>query len=153
MARLRARPPFSYRDDPEVPGFDDGGPIAFMDGDCALCTGGARIIARLDRERMFRICPISTSLGTAVVRHYGLLPEDPETRLFLEDGVAVSGMEAIIRIGERLGGVGRVATLMRVLPRPVREWLYRRIARNRRRFGRADICAAPDPELRARLLV
>ncbi len=153
MARPRARPPFSYRDDPEVPGFDDTGPIAFMDGDCALCTGGARIIARLDRERAFRICPINTPLGTAVVRHYGLAPEDPETWLFLEDGMAVSGMEAIIRIGERLGGPGRAASVMRVLPRPVREWLYRRIARNRRRFGRSDICAAPDPELRARLLV
>lgn len=35
---------------------------------------------------------------------------------------------------------------------PKREWLYRRIARNRYLFGKTDICAAPDPRLRARLL-
>jgi predicted DCC family thiol-disulfide oxidoreductase YuxK len=153
MATLRARPPFSYRDDPAVPDFDDSGPVAFMDGDCALCTGGARVIARLDRDRAFRICPIGTPLGTAMVRHYGLEPDDPETWLLLENGKAHSGMEAIIRIGERLGGPGRLATVLRVAPRPAREWLYRRIARNRRRLGRSDLCKLPDPELQARLMV
>jgi predicted DCC family thiol-disulfide oxidoreductase YuxK len=61
-------------------------------------------------------------------------------------------MEAIIRIGARLGGSGRLLGAMRVIPRSAREWLYRRIARNRYRFGRTDICALPDKELQARLL-
>ena len=152
MAELRPRPPYSYRDDPAVPRFHDSGPIAVMDGDCALCTNGARIIARLDRERVFRVCPTQSSLGAALVRHYGLEPNDPETWLFLEDGRAWSGMEAIIRIGARLGGPGRLSGVMRLLPRSVREWLYRRIARNRYRLGRSDMCELPDPELRARLL-
>ena len=55
MAELRTRPPYSYRDDPAVPHFDDGGPVAIMDGDCVLCAGGARAIVRFDRERVFRI--------------------------------------------------------------------------------------------------
>ena len=41
---------------------------------------------------------------------------------------------------------------MHLLPRAAREWLYRRVARNRYRFGRTDMCDLPDPELRARLL-
>ena len=61
-------------------------------------------------------------------------------------------MEAIIRIGARLGGPGRLLGFMRVLPRPAREWLYRRIAHNRYRFGRTDMCTLPDAALRARLL-
>ena len=152
MAELRPRPPYSYRNDPAVPGFDDGGPIAIMDGDCALCASGARVIARLDRERVFRIGRTQSATGAALVRHYGLEPEDPETWLFIEEGRAWSGMEAIIRIGARLGGPGRLLGIMRICPRSVREWLYRRIAHNRYRFGRTDICALPDPELRARLL-
>jgi predicted DCC family thiol-disulfide oxidoreductase YuxK len=152
MAELRPRPPYSYRNDPAVPGFDDGGPIAIMEGDCALCASGARVIARLDRERVFRSGRTQSATGAALVRHYGLEPEDPETWLFIEEGRAWSGMEAIIRIGARLGGPGRLIRIMRVCPRSVREWLYRRIAHNRYRFGRTDICALPDPELRARLL-
>ena len=61
-------------------------------------------------------------------------------------------MEAIIRIGARLGGPGRLLGCMRLLPRPGREWLYRRIAHNRYRFGRTDMCTVPDAGLRARLL-
>ena len=82
MAELRPRPPYSYRNDPAVPGFDDGGPIAIMDGDCALCASGARVIARLDRERVFRIGRTQSATGAALVRHYGLEPEDPETWLY-----------------------------------------------------------------------
>lgn len=152
MAELRTRRPSSYRDDLAVPGFDDGGPIAVMDGDCVLCASGARVIARLDRERVFRICPTRSPLGTALVRHYGLEPDDPEPWVFLVDGRAWSGMEAILQIGARLGGPGRLLGLMRLCPRAVREWLYRRIAHSRHRFGRIDMCALPDPELRARLL-
>jgi predicted DCC family thiol-disulfide oxidoreductase YuxK len=152
MAKLRPRPPFSYRDDPSVPPFDDGGPIAIMDGECALCASGARAIARFDRARRFRIGCTGSPLGAALVRHFGLDPADPETWLYLEDGRAWSGMEAIIRIGARLGGPGRLLGIMRACPRPAREWLYRRIAHNRYRFGHADLCAIPDPELRSRLL-
>jgi predicted DCC family thiol-disulfide oxidoreductase YuxK len=61
-------------------------------------------------------------------------------------------MEAIIRIGERLGGPGRLVGAMRVFPHSVREWFDRQTAQNRYRFGRADICALPDKELQARLL-
>ena len=152
MAAPAKRPPYSYRDDPAVPAFDDRGQIAVMDGECALCSWGARAIARLDKAETFRICPVNSTTGTALVRHYGLDPEDPETWLFIEDGQAWSGMEAIIRIGERLGGAGRLASLMRVLPRAMREWIYRAIARNRYRFGQSDICATPDEKLRRRLM-
>jgi predicted DCC family thiol-disulfide oxidoreductase YuxK len=152
VAELHPQPEYSYRTDPAVPAFDDGGPIAVMDGECVLCTLGARTIARLDRARAFRICPVQSPTGTALVRHYGMEPGDPETWLFLDNGRAWSGMEAIIRIGERMGGAGRLGSTMRVLPRSAREWLYRRIARNRFRFGRTDMCAVPDPDFRARLM-
>jgi len=52
-------------------------------------------------------------------------------------------MKAIIRIGEGLGGIGRLTAELRCLPRTVREWLYRRIARNRYRFCLFDMCAIP----------
>jgi predicted DCC family thiol-disulfide oxidoreductase YuxK len=152
MAALSDRRAYSYRDDPAVPTFDGGGQIAVMDGNCALCSWGARLIARLDHKETFRLCPVQSSTGEALVRHYGLDPSDPETWLVVEDGRAWSGMEAVIRIGERLGGAGRLATPIRVLPRRVREWLYRRVARNRYRFGTSDMCACPDEKLRSRLL-
>jgi predicted DCC family thiol-disulfide oxidoreductase YuxK len=39
------------------------------------------------------------------------------------------------------------------MPRPLRDWLYNRLARNRYRwFGRRDACYLPTPELAPRFL-
>lgn len=143
----------SYRSDPLVPNFDDSGPIVFMDGDCALCTRGARIIARLDRAQEFRICPTQSEIGRAVLTHYGFDPDDPDTWLYLADGMPFASLDAMIRVGRRLGGIGHILGIFSVLPRSVQDWLYRRLARNRYRlFGRTQMCSTPDPALRARLM-
>jgi predicted DCC family thiol-disulfide oxidoreductase YuxK len=150
---MSERPDFSYRSDPQVPAFDDRFPIALMDADCALCCFGARVIDRLDRSGEIRICPVQTSLGRALLQHYGLRVDRPETWLLLEHGRVRGDFEAIIRIGERSGGWGRGLSLLRIVPRALRNRLYGWIARNRYRwFGRGDLCALPATRLRARLM-
>lgn len=153
MTTLIDRPPFSYRADPAIPAFDDGGPVAFMDGECALCTRGARLICKVDRREEFRIAATQSDLGRAVLTHYGLDPADPDSWLYLEDGRAFTSIDAIIRVGRRVGGWGRLLAPLAILPRPVQDWLYRRLARNRYALlGRTDMCAVPDPALRRRLI-
>lgn len=144
---------YSYRSDPTVPDFDDSGPVTVMDGNCAVCSTGARLIARFDRRGEFRICRLQTELGQALLAHYGMDPEDPESWLYLEDGQAHRSLDAIIRAGRRMGGPGWLLQPLRLLPRSVRDWLYVKLARNRYRlFGRSDMCALPDEGLRARLM-
>ncbi|MEM6441119.1 MAG: DCC1-like thiol-disulfide oxidoreductase family protein [Pseudomonadota bacterium] len=150
--RLSDRPPYSYRDDPAVPPLPDG-PVAVMDGDCALCTFGARWIARLDRRGAISIAPASGRVGAALLGHYGLDPQDPDSWLFLDQGRGLGGLEAIAALGRRLGGAGWLLAPLAWPPEPLRDVLYRAVARRRRHlFGRADLCAAPDPRLQARLL-
>lgn len=96
---------YSYRGDSGVPSFDDRGPIVFMDGECALCTGAARVIARLDKRGEFRICPIQSDLGQAILQHYGLDYGNPDSWIYLADGNAFASLDAVIEAGTRLGGV------------------------------------------------
>lgn len=128
-------------------------PIAVMDATCALCSWGARMIHRLDRSGEIRIAPIQSETGAALMRDNGLDPLDPDTWLFIENGTVWRDFDALIRVGSRSGGVGHVFVALKILPRPVRDWLYQRVARNRyAMFGRGDMCALPDPAFRARLL-
>ena len=151
--RLGEREAYSYRGDATVPAFEGGGPVVFMDGDCALCTRSARTIAKLDRVGEFRVCPIQSALGRGMLKHYGLDPDDPESWLYLADGKAYTSLDAVIRVGQRLGGWGRTLRILRILPRRAQDWLYRRIARNRYRlFGRTHMCDLPDRDLRRQLL-
>jgi predicted DCC family thiol-disulfide oxidoreductase YuxK len=143
----------SYREDSGVPSFDDRGPIVFMDGECALCTGAARVIAKLDKRGEFRICPIQSNLGQAILQHYGLDYGNPDSWIYLADGKAFASLDAVIEAGTRLGGIAQLLRALMALPRPIRDWLYRRIARNRyAMFGSAQMCAMPDAALKQRLL-
>ncbi len=145
--------PYSYREDPQVPAFDDSAPIAVMDAECAICSWGARMIHRLDHSRRVRICPVQSDLGAALLRHYGLRPNDPTSWLYLDAGRAHVDFEAVIHAGQSFGGWGSMVCALRLCPRFLRDWLYQRLARNRYRvFGRADMCALPDPEFRKRLM-
>ncbi len=145
--------PFTWRDDPDVPDFPDAGLICVMDASCGLCAKGATWIARNDRDARFRIIPLQSPLGAALIRHFGMDPADPLSWLFLEDGMAHGSVDAMIRVGRQLGGTWRALGALRLLPRSLRDWAYGVIARNRYKLmGRADLCAMPDPAVQARLL-
>lgn len=151
--RTELKTQYSYRDDPNVPAFDDSHPVTVMDGECTLCTVGARLIARFDKSGEFKICRAQTSLGQSLLRHYGLSPSDPESWLYIVDGHAFTSLEAMIRAGRRVGGLGWLLQPLRLMPRVLQDYLYRKLARNRYRlFGRTDMCSIPDPALRARLM-
>ena len=147
------RPPYSWRADPATPAFDDTRPLAVMDGDCALCVRGARLIHRWDRSGEIRIAVARSPLGAALLGHFGMSPDDPESWLYLDGGRAWEGLDGIAKAGARCGGPLGAARILVLAPRPLRRWFYARLARNRVAiFGKGDICAVPDPAFRARIL-
>lgn len=129
-------------------------PLAVIDGECALCGAAARWIDRLDRAGHVRIMALQSPRGQAVLRHFDVDAEDPETWLFLAGGRVYTGLDGVAALGRACGGVGRLLQAVMLLPAPLRRGLYRVIARNRYRiFGRADICAGASASLRARMVL
>ena len=145
--------PYSFRDDPTVPPFDDAAPIAVMDAECAICSWGARMIHRLDTSGTVRICPIQSPLGAALLRHYHMEPTDPASWLYIDAGIAHMDFDAVLYAGWRFGGWARLTAVLRMFPKGVRDRLYNWLARNRYMlFGRGDMCGLPDPAFRRRLM-
>src|SRR3990167_3183195 len=125
---------YSYRDDPAVPAFPDDRPIIIFDGHCALCSGWARFVLRHDPEGRYRLLPAQSPLGYALYVHYGLDPEDYQTNILIDEGRAWFKSEGSIRMAEGLGFPWFLAASFRLLPLPLRDWLYEWVARNRLRF-------------------
>ena len=145
--------PFSYRSDPGVPDFDQGRILLIMDAECALCSHAARRIARWDAVDRVRIAPVQSPLGAALLQHYGLPPDDPDTWLVIQDGRAYGALAAMGQLFPQLRPWLRPMRALRWLPAGLQDWLYARIARNRYAlFGKGDMCALPDPALRHRLI-
>lgn len=129
------------------------GPIAVMDADCALCSWGARLIHRFDRSGRMRIAPVQSETGARLMRKAGEDPGNPDTWLIVEGDRIWRNADAVLHFLVSTGGWRQIFRVGYVVPRPVRDWLYRRVARNRYRlFGRGDLCALPDPAFQARLL-
>jgi predicted DCC family thiol-disulfide oxidoreductase YuxK len=151
--RLAEARPYSYRDDPSVPRFPDDKGLIVFDGVCVLCTGFARFVLTRDRDFAFRLTTAQSPLGQALFRHYGLDTETYETNLVVIDGRAHAKLETVVAVAQRLGGPWRLLWILRLLPRPMANWLYDGVAQNRYRlFGRTDTCMLPPPEWRARFL-
>ena len=150
---VNARPAASYRDDESVPAFPDDKPLMLFDGLCVLCSGFARFIARRDAGGHIRFAACQSPLGTALMRHYGFDPADPETNLLIVDGRALGKLDAYGAIMRLLPAPWPLASLLCWLPQGVGDWLYDRIARNRYAvLRRRQVCIVPDAGWRARVL-
>ncbi|BDU15570.1 thiol-disulfide oxidoreductase DCC family protein [Lysobacter auxotrophicus] len=130
----------------------DGAVIVF-DGVCVLCNGWVRFLSRHDRRGRYRFAAMQGESGRALLAAHGLDADDPLSFLLVEGNAAWTDSEAIVRVLSGLGGVWRLATVVRVVPRGLRDRLYRTLARNRyRMFGRHERCMIPTPEQAARFL-
>ena len=65
---------------------DPGHIFTVMDANCALCAKGASWIARNDHADEFRIVPIQSVQGRALLVENDLDPHDPASWLFVENG-------------------------------------------------------------------
>ena len=132
-------------------------PLLVYDGDCAFCARSVQFILRFDRRRTVRFAARDGVHGTAVrTRHPALASVDS---LLWVDGLGAGEVvrthsDAALAAARYLGGVwGVLAALGRVVPRPVRDTVYRIIARNRHRLGGgAAACVVFTPDERARVL-
>ncbi|CAN7223528.1 DCC1-like thiol-disulfide oxidoreductase family protein [Mesorhizobium sp. LjRoot246] len=124
-----------------------------FDGVCVLCSGFVRMVVRLDRQSRFRFATAQSPLGEALFRTHGLRTDSYETNLVLIDGVAFTRLDSFVAVMSELGWPWRAMKALLLLPRPLRDWLYDRIAKNRYTlFGKKDSCDIPAPELRERFL-
>jgi len=70
-----------------------------------------------------------------------------------EDGRAYRNSAAVLRIFRSLRFPWPAVYALIAVPAPLRDWVYRLVARNRYRwFGRRHSCMVPTPELRTRFL-
>lgn len=147
------REPYSYRNDPAVPSFPDDRPLILFDGDCVLCSGSARFILRHDRAGRFRLAPVQSPLGQALLAHYGVDPADPSTMLLIQDGEAHQRSEAVLRIAAGLPAPISAASLLRLAPAGWLDAVYLWVAHRRRSVvGKPTWCAMPDKASADRIL-
>jgi predicted DCC family thiol-disulfide oxidoreductase YuxK len=128
-------------------------PVIVFDALCLLCSGGAQFVLRRDRAARFRLAAVQSPAGADLCRRFGIDPEQPQSMIVVEGGRARRDSDAVLAVAAGLGWPWKAAAALRIVPRALRDPLYRWVARNRYRwFGKRETCWLPSPEQRARML-
>jgi predicted DCC family thiol-disulfide oxidoreductase YuxK len=120
-----------------------------------MCNHVTRIILSLDHRQIFRFAPLHGETFLSVI--------PPEKQEKIPDSIVVLTekdrilvrTDAVIFIGKRLGGLPRIVALfLALIPRLIRDGIYRGVAAIRYRvFGKtAEQCSIIPPSYRQRLL-
>lgn len=132
-------------------------PVLLYDGVCGVCNRSVRTILRFDPSGPLRFAALESVFAKAIIERH---PEigNVDSVVFVDDPggpserVAVRS-EAVLRVANYLGGPWRMFVVARIIPAPLRDWLYDRFAAIRYRVGgKYDSCPLPAPEVRARFV-
>lgn len=128
-------------------------PVIVFDAICVLCSANAAFMLKHDRKGLFRLAAMQGETGRELMQQAGIDPADPESFVVFDGGRILMNSDAVIHIWSRIGWPWRIAVLGKVIPRPLRDAVYRLVARNRYRiFGKRETCWVPTPEQAQRVL-
>lgn len=125
--------------------------LMVFDGVCVLCSGAVRFILAHEKEAAFSFAPVQSPLGQRVLAALGRPLDGNESVVVIDSGRYYLKSDAFVRVALALKAPWSWYALTRFCPRPLRDWLYDRLAQNRYSiFGRTDSCMVPDAALRRR---
>jgi predicted DCC family thiol-disulfide oxidoreductase YuxK len=119
--------------------------VILFDGMCILCDKGvAFTVSRYSQEDV-RISALQSVEGQRLARAAGVDPKRTDTMVVIcEDGTIHTGSDAMLRMCRLLGGGWSLFRPLEIIPRTVRDFVYRPFASRRHwLFGRRDSCAVP----------
>ena len=138
---------------------DTGHPIVLYDGVCGLCNRLVQFLLKHDHDGRLYFASLQSAFAVRLLQRHGFDPKDLDTLHVVEnfeqpDERVLQRSDAILRAGRELGGLwAALSSVGRIVPRPVRDLVYRFVAQNRYRvFGKYDTCMLPDPKQRSRFL-
>lgn len=133
--------------------------VLFYDGVCGLCNHFTQVVIDADKNGEFAYAPLQSDFAREVLTAHGKNPENLDTVYLLADyGTPKEKLYrksgAALYIGKQLNGLTRIAaTLAGLIPAPIRDWGYDRVASIRYKlFGKYDTCMIPPPDVKERFI-
>ncbi|MBD8067381.1 thiol-disulfide oxidoreductase DCC family protein [Bacillus sp. PS06] len=126
--------------------------IILFDGTCNFCNNSVQFIIKRDKDDVFSFASLQSNVGKAYLERFKI-QDDIDSIVYIEEDRAYIKSNAALRISRHLEGMWKLASVLTVVPRFVRDPIYDYVAKNRYKwFGRNDSCHIPSPEIRKKFL-
>jgi predicted DCC family thiol-disulfide oxidoreductase YuxK len=126
--------------------------VVLFDGVCNVCNVAVDFILRNEKEEYYQFASLQSEVGARIKRKYEIL-DSVDSIIVVEDGQAYTYSDAALKIVHRLQQKWHFLKVIKWLPKPVRDGLYRQFAKQRYRlFGKREVCRIPNKNERERFL-
>ncbi|WP_040950842.1 thiol-disulfide oxidoreductase DCC family protein [Gorillibacterium massiliense] len=126
--------------------------VVFFDGECLFCDRSVRFIIKRDPQGRFKFASQQSETGQDWLARFNIT-DDRNSLILVEHNKAYFKSTAALRICKNLSGAWKGLYLLVIIPKPVRDFVYGIVAKNRYKwFGKKESCTLPSPEERDRFL-
>jgi predicted DCC family thiol-disulfide oxidoreductase YuxK len=127
-------------------------PVLLYDGTCGFCAASVQLVLRHDPAGALRFAPLEGDFARGVLAQHPALAR-ADSIVWIDDHHVLTRSAAALRVARYLGGWWRLALIAWIVPRPLRDAVYRFIAKHRHELSRRNPqCFTPAPADRARFL-
>lgn len=126
--------------------------IVLFDGDCQLCQRSVQFIIKRDPQMKFKFASLQSVAGEQLLDrcHHS---HDLTSLVLVKQNRCYTKSSAALHICKSLTGIWKIGGLFLIIPRPIRDYIYNIIAKNRHHLmSQRKSCQVPTPEDRQRLL-
>jgi len=127
--------------------------IIIFDGVCNFCNSSVDFIINRDPENVFAFTPMQSEFAQNLMKKYQIVGVSTDTFVLIKNECCYVGSDAALEIAKDLNGFWSSLRVFYVVPRFIRDSVYKLIARNRYKiFGKRDFCMLPTDDVRKRFL-
>ena len=128
-------------------------PIILFDGFCNFCNRTVNIILKYDQDGHFQFAASQSNAGINLLDQFNLNQKASASVILIDNEKVYTKTDAVIQIAICLKGWPRLFMWLKLIPKPIRDFAYDLIAKNRYRlFGKRQTCSIPDESIRYRFL-
>jgi len=122
--------------------------IVFFDSDCLMCQGALKWLHRLDADDRLLFAPLSGETA----KERGITMEDDSMAVVKNGEIHRASEAARLALAGTGGVAGILAAIIRLIPLPLRDRIYREIARRRKSLMKSGACSIPEAGMAAKVL-
>lgn len=126
--------------------------IILFDGICNFCNSSVRFIIDRDPKGVFHFASLQSEIGQELLEKHNI-PKMTDSLVLVDEQQAYIESTAALKVSTKLTWPWKAFGLFLIIPKPLRDSIYRMIAKNRYKwFGKQESCMLPSENIRDRFL-
>ena len=127
--------------------------IIMFDDVCNICNHWVQFVIKRDPDGVFKFLSLQSNLAASILSKSSLDTKNLDSIILVDKGTTYIESTAVLKILHKLTSPIKVLLVLWIIPKPIRDWGYRMLARNRYKwFGKNKVCMVLTPDIKDRFI-